>query len=273
MTAHAGERPFPCKLCPKSYLLSHHLTRHLRSHKQSSGSYKCFDCEKVFSTRDGLIYHSAVHATQTLVCPLCKENFDDLDLVTKHIKNHAEGEQYACEFCDLIFMTADKLQLHCDNEHSEDLAAYEEHDNKSVAARNIKTETTIQNYTDDSQESLINNNEVIEEFIIEEYTQEDDETHRQIVDQSLIKKENEIILGKNLIIMENNDDNTNVNQQHEQQEQEQKVNQVETVICDSFSDSMKSSIFMQEFEEEYSEDIDMEFEALTNDQEKKMKNI
>lgn len=46
LTAHAGQRPFPCRLCPKSYLLSHHLTRHLRSHKDGEGSYKCSDCDK-----------------------------------------------------------------------------------------------------------------------------------------------------------------------------------------------------------------------------------
>uniref|UniRef100_A0A1B0C9Y1 Putative chorion transcription factor cf2 n=1 Tax=Lutzomyia longipalpis TaxID=7200 RepID=A0A1B0C9Y1_LUTLO len=124
LTAHAGHRPFPCKLCPKSYVLSHHLTRHMRSHAQSVATYNCFDCGVTFSTRDELIYHSAVHATQSLVCPLCKEQFGDLDEVTEHIKSHTEGDQYACEFCDLIFTTEGKLDEHTNSQHFEDQQKY-----------------------------------------------------------------------------------------------------------------------------------------------------
>lgn len=83
LTAHAGRRPYPCRLCSKSYLLSHHLTRHVRSHgRDDPGAYKCSECANVFATRDELIYHSAVHATQSLSCPLCKETFGDLEEVT-----------------------------------------------------------------------------------------------------------------------------------------------------------------------------------------------
>lgn len=179
LTAHAGSRPFPCKLCPKSYLLSHHLTRHLRSHKEGSGSYKCYDCEKTFTTRDDLIYHSAVHATQTLVCPLCKEHFDDLDLVTEHIRLHAEGEQYACEFCDLIFMTAEKLTSHSDAEHSADLAVYEEH-----------TRNNIKKDLNDEE------GEILQEFIIEEYAQDiDDDQFIDLETKTFVKQE-ELIAEK-----------------------------------------------------------------------------
>lgn len=124
LTAHAGNRPYPCKFCPKSYLLSHHLTRHLRSHKNGLGTFVCVDCDKSFNTRDNLIYHSAVHATQTLVCPLCKEAFESIESVTSHIKQHAEGESFACEFCDLIFMTPERLQVHIDREHVDEMVAY-----------------------------------------------------------------------------------------------------------------------------------------------------
>lgn len=139
LTAHAGQRPFPCRLCPKSYLLSHHLTRHLRSHKDGEGSYKCSDCDKrkfnnecnipqklqknlflVFNVRDDLIYHSAIHATQNLTCPLCKLKFQSLDDVTDHIKSHTLSEQYACEFCDLIFTTEEQLISHSQLDHSDE---------------------------------------------------------------------------------------------------------------------------------------------------------
>ncbi|XP_055374309.1 zinc finger protein 543-like [Condylostylus longicornis] len=153
LTAHAGARPYPCKICSKAYLLSHHLTRHLRSHREGDVNFKCYDCGKSFNSRDNLIYHSAVHATQNLLCPICKEQFEDVDSVTDHIKMHAVGEQYACEYCDLIFMTQTKLEGHCNSDHAEEIAVYAE-----LEKPNIKNES--------AQEET---GEIIQEFVIEEY--------------------------------------------------------------------------------------------------------
>ncbi|XP_059614212.1 transcriptional repressor CTCF-like [Phlebotomus argentipes] len=151
LTAHAGHRPFPCKMCPKSYVLSHHLTRHMRSHMNSVATYNCFDCGSTFSSRDELIYHSAVHATQSLVCPLCKEQFGDLDEVTEHIKSHTEGDQYACEFCDLIFTTEEKLNEHTSGQHFEDQQKYG---------------PTVKQDDEEEEETLTE--EVIEEYVVPE---------------------------------------------------------------------------------------------------------
>lgn len=126
LTAHAGDRPYPCRICDKSYLLSHHLTRHMRSHKENNQIVnKCTECDLSFAKRDELILHSSVHATETLICPLCKTNFDSVDEVSEHIKQHTEGEQFACEFCDLIFLTEAQLHEHSDTQHLEEIEFYE----------------------------------------------------------------------------------------------------------------------------------------------------
>ena len=160
LTAHAGSRPYPCRLCPKSYLLSHHLTRHMRSHKEAdSGSYKCLECEEVFQNRDELIYHSAVHATESLTCPLCKEHFEDIEKVTEHIKSHTEGDQFACEFCDSIFVTEDKLQAHSDTEHAVEIAKY--YDNNDTNVIRLASAPT-------SRREKTHEIEILEEYIIDD---------------------------------------------------------------------------------------------------------
>lgn len=146
LTAHAGSRPYPCRLCSRSFMLSHHLTRHVRSHQGGKGAYKCNECSSMFDNQDDLIYHSAEHATQSLTCPLCREHFETLEQVTEHINEHSEGIQFACDYCDLLFTTEQKLDDHCQQEHL------------SVLAMD-RTESN-QNTTDESEAS--------QQFIIEE---------------------------------------------------------------------------------------------------------
>lgn len=159
LTAHAGRRPYPCRLCPKSYLLSHHLTRHVRSHKDATGTFKCFNCSKVFKSRSELVYHSAIHATQDLVCPLCKEGFGSLNDVTDHIKSHTEGEQFACEFCDLIFTTDERLCNHTANEHADEYETYAHDERTRVIKREVGAVVDTPQLNDGE--------EVIEEYIID----------------------------------------------------------------------------------------------------------
>ncbi|XP_055854026.1 zinc finger protein with KRAB and SCAN domains 8-like [Episyrphus balteatus] len=183
LTAHAGKRPYPCKLCPKSYLLSHHLTRHMRSHKNGSGSYKCIDCQKPFNTRDDLIYHSAVHAAQTMVCPLCKDAFDDIETVTEHVRQHAEGEAYACEFCDFIYMTNERLEEHTKASHADEMVAYDEDTRRNaLAEKNAKNQDTNSNET-----STKEMDEVIEEFLYEEFP--DDTLKKEETEENVIVKD------------------------------------------------------------------------------------
>lgn len=159
LTAHAGRRPYPCRLCPKSYLLSHHLTRHVRSHKDAPGTFKCFNCSKVFKSRSDLVYHSAIHATQDLVCPLCKESFGSLKDVTDHIKSHTEGEQFACEFCDLIFTTEGGLSNHTANEHADEYETYAHDERTRVIKREVGAVVDTPQLNDGE--------EIIEEYIID----------------------------------------------------------------------------------------------------------
>ncbi|XP_050358084.1 uncharacterized protein LOC126778494 isoform X3 [Nymphalis io] len=130
--SHAGERPYPCKFCNKCFTKSHHYTRHLRlKHREMNRSgrgpfgetelYRCEQCEDTFSTQDDLIYHSAIHATQNLTCPLCQEKFEDIDAVTSHIKSHVNSEEFSCDFCELVFTSKEKLEIHTLKTHEDEM--------------------------------------------------------------------------------------------------------------------------------------------------------
>lgn len=145
LTAHAGSRPYPCRMCSRSFMLSHHLTRHVRSHQGGKGAYKCNDCTSIFYSQDELIYHSAVHATKSLTCPLCREHFETLELVTEHIKQHSEGLQYACDYCDLLFTNEQRLDVHCQQEHLSVLAMDRTEQNDDEQQQFIIEEIAINN--------------------------------------------------------------------------------------------------------------------------------
>ncbi|XP_075982611.1 uncharacterized protein LOC142980878 isoform X6 [Anticarsia gemmatalis] len=133
-----GDRSYPCKYCNKSFIKSHHYTRHLRlKHREanrtcrgpfgeSTDQYRCEQCEDSFSTQDELIFHSAIHATQNLTCPLCQEKFEDVDAVTTHVRTHVHGSEFMCELCELIFTTKDKLDSHMINAHDDELSRTDE---------------------------------------------------------------------------------------------------------------------------------------------------
>ncbi|XP_037300508.1 RE1-silencing transcription factor isoform X3 [Manduca sexta] len=129
---HAAPRSYPCKYCNKTFVKSHHYTRHLRmKHRETLRSrrgpfgeveqFRCDQCDDSFGTQDELIYHSAIHATQNLICPLCQEKFDDVEAVTMHIKSHANGSEFMCDYCELIFTTKEKLDKHMAVAHDEEV--------------------------------------------------------------------------------------------------------------------------------------------------------
>lgn len=165
LTAHAGIRPYPCKLCPKSFLMSHHLTRHLRGHNVGIIEYKCYDCGMVFNDSDDLVYHSAIHATKSLSCPLCKKQFSGVESVTEHIKLHSDMAQSPCDYCDLIFISSSDLEDHCKVEHFEDFQGNE---------LLIKIEKLTQTSTNNRAEIKLttsNSSSNSEEYVIEEVNQ------------------------------------------------------------------------------------------------------
>ncbi|XP_018352535.1 PREDICTED: zinc finger protein 62 homolog isoform X1 [Trachymyrmex septentrionalis] len=88
LITHAGPRPYMCKLCPRTFLLSHHLTRHMRmSHsKEKRRVYK--------NGKKSLKVNQLTHAKRTymgLTCDICQESCRNRADYVIHIKQHIEA--------------------------------------------------------------------------------------------------------------------------------------------------------------------------------------
>ncbi|KAG5325224.1 ZSC22 protein, partial [Pseudoatta argentina] len=99
LITHSGPRPYMCKLCPRTFLLSHHLTRHMRmSHsKEKRRVYK--------NGKKSLKVNQLTHAKRTymcLTCDVCQESCRNRVDYVIHIKQHIEADEK---------MDLDSLQL------------------------------------------------------------------------------------------------------------------------------------------------------------------
>lgn len=151
LVQHAGRRPFPCRFCTKSYLLSHHLTRHVRSHMNSNSTFICNYCPESFDSLNQLIAHSTVHLKGECICPLCKEILNGPDELAAHIESHS-GEQFACEFCDLIFAQEELKDLHCEVEHEDEQAEYDNDTRSRLQKKSGKNESVEIDFVNEQDE-------------------------------------------------------------------------------------------------------------------------
>ncbi|KAJ0181210.1 hypothetical protein K1T71_003295 [Dendrolimus kikuchii] len=170
--SHAGERAYPCKYCDKSFLKSHHYTRHLRlKHRELARmpkermeepqeQYRCEQCEDSFTTQDDLIYHSAIHATQNLICPLCQEKFEDVEAVTAHIKSHVNGTEFMCDYCELVFTTQEKLHYHMINAHDDEIRNAEQEMEQDDSSMDMELD-------EEDDENAINVKEESDHMVVE----------------------------------------------------------------------------------------------------------
>ena len=119
---------YTCKICEKSgfqsigFLYYHIKTSHHSEFATTDGKYSCPNCQKEFSSKDGVKSHiKLVHKNiRNFSCSLCGKAFAYKAKLTEHIKNVHEKRKYKCDFrdCEQSFDAIDERNEHRKNYHA-----------------------------------------------------------------------------------------------------------------------------------------------------------
>ncbi|XP_069568644.1 growth factor independent 1A transcription repressor a [Brachyistius frenatus] len=86
----------------------------IRSNLESSGSYKCIKCCKVFSTPHGLEVHvrRSHSGTRPFECEICGKTFGHAVSLDQHRAVHSQERSFSCKICGKSFKRSSTLSTH-----------------------------------------------------------------------------------------------------------------------------------------------------------------
>ena len=115
---HAGNMPYRCFACGKSFLCQKYLMRHMKAHVLEHVPkiiYDCKPCCRQFSSLYQYQRHmdSSKHVPDHLICDICSKTFKRADSLTVHRKLHAQIEAgCVCNICGAEFKRSAYLDRH-----------------------------------------------------------------------------------------------------------------------------------------------------------------
>jgi DNA-directed RNA polymerase subunit RPC12/RpoP len=82
---------YVCVKCGKQFTEKHSLTRHMKTHVDSSQTYSCDVCGKEFKRADHRKRHQESHG-YTITCPVCGQYFNRRENMLRHRALHERPE-------------------------------------------------------------------------------------------------------------------------------------------------------------------------------------
>nr|CAI5869090.1 unnamed protein product [Callosobruchus analis] len=99
-----------CKICEKEFINLSLLKNHLKTHDKS---FKCPDCDMVFSSRYNLETHSVTHTgARNHKCHVCQKSYSTRTSLKNHLATHSDIRSFQCDVCAKMFKTNRRLYVH-----------------------------------------------------------------------------------------------------------------------------------------------------------------
>ncbi|KAJ8289794.1 hypothetical protein GJAV_G00005410 [Gymnothorax javanicus] len=104
---------FTCPDCGRTFQRQSNLTIHLKTHNPPdvSQSYKCEQCNKIFTSQQTWLTHKYIHKKKPFWCLSCAKGFKDAKGLDRHLLGH-ELKRHKCDLCPKAFRVPAELRYH-----------------------------------------------------------------------------------------------------------------------------------------------------------------
>lgn len=121
---HSDQRQYHCTICDRTFHRKDHLKNHAKVHNPIKRTLLCDrpGCSKEYSSVLSYRKHIALHSVEEgfLDCKICNKVFESKDDLMYHLKIHSGSrviktpadKKYRCNFCDRSFYTGKDVRRH-----------------------------------------------------------------------------------------------------------------------------------------------------------------
>ncbi|XP_055632032.1 gastrula zinc finger protein XlCGF52.1 [Toxorhynchites rutilus septentrionalis] len=110
-------KPFKCYHCDRTFSSKSHKMFHEEIHR--SQRLPCKQCDKSYQHQRDLDIHMREHETNTVhKCNKCLEHFESQVALLRHKRKHAEIKRFECDQCEMTFSLKGNLTKHANIIHA-----------------------------------------------------------------------------------------------------------------------------------------------------------